>query len=121
MAPDSRETDERLSAHDTKTETVGFRLSPQQEWLLAPEHPDAVVQCAMLLPGSLAEDALRNALEATIARHEILHTSFPRTSGMRGRSQLIHDSLAAQWRSEIAASPGAAAPVVGLAPLGAGR
>jgi len=38
-----------------------------------------------------------SSLEATIARYEILRTTFPQQVGMRGRSQAIHDSLAPEW------------------------
>ena len=94
-----------MSAQESKSETVGFRLSPQQEWLLALDSP-AVVQCAAVLAGPIREADLRAALEATIARYEILRTTFPRQAGVRGRSQAIHDSLAPEWSVEPDGSTG---------------
>ena len=88
-----------MSAQESKSETVGFRLSPQQEWLLALDSPP-VVQCAAVLAGPIREADLRAALEATTARYEILRTTFPQQVGMRGRSQAIHDSLAPDWSVE---------------------
>ncbi len=94
-----------MSAQESKSETVGFRLSPQQDRLLAGEHRP-VVQCAAVLAGPVREADLRAALDAAIARHEVLRTTFPQAVGVRGRSQVIHDSLAPDWSSERGGRPG---------------
>ncbi len=83
---------------------AGFRLSPQQQLLF--EHCDArtVTQCAAFV--TVQESALQAGLGAAIARHEILRTTFPQPAGLRGRSQVIHDSLAFDWTTR-AQAPGA--------------
>jgi amino acid adenylation domain-containing protein len=89
-----------VSAQESKSETVGFRLSPQQDRLLGVDDSRSVVQCAAVLAGPVRESAVRAALEAAIARHEILRTTFPQADGMRGRSQVIHETLVPEWTSE---------------------
>jgi len=58
----------------------GFRLSPQQRhlWSLRREagRGPFFVQCVAAVEGALEEGALREALRQTVARHEILRTSF---------------------------------------------
>lgn len=75
-----------------------FRLSPQQESLLAvgAERP-AAWQCTVLLP-PVRETELRTALDAIVARHEILRTTFVRAAGARVPvAQAIHESLPPAW------------------------
>ncbi|MDQ6606643.1 MAG: amino acid adenylation domain-containing protein [Actinomycetota bacterium] len=92
--------EEKLSAQETKSETVGFRLSPQQERLLRVDDDTSVVQCAVALSGPVREPDLRAGLAEVVGRHEIFRTTFPRAVGMRDRSQVIHDSLAPGWTTE---------------------
>ncbi len=87
-----------MSTQEINSETVGFRLSPQQAWLQDAEAGRSVVQCAAVLAGPVREADLKAALQVCSTRHEILRTTFPRPAGMRDRSQVIHDSLALEWR-----------------------
>ncbi|HYY42245.1 MAG TPA: condensation domain-containing protein, partial [Pyrinomonadaceae bacterium] len=77
---------------------AGFRLSPQQErlWLLQQAGTSAPyrAQCAVLVTGALQADALKLALAAIVARHEILRTSFQRLPGMSIPVQVIADEAA---------------------------
>src|SRR5437016_7149116 len=79
------------------SETVGFRLSPQQELQVGAEDPRAVVQCAAVLTGPVREAELRRALDQVVARHEILRTTFRQAPGVRGRTQVIEEALAPAW------------------------
>jgi amino acid adenylation domain-containing protein len=97
---DRGESEDNLAAQDSHSETVGFRLSPQQERLLRPDEDRPVTQCAVVLSGPVVPADLRSAMERAAARHEILRTTFPRAVGMRDRSQVIHDSLAPGWRTD---------------------
>ena len=74
---------------ETKTETVGFRLSPQQQQLLAPGGTPGVTQCAVLLDGPVDVGKLQDALNGALARHEILRTTFVQPTGMRSPQQVI--------------------------------
>jgi amino acid adenylation domain-containing protein len=89
-----------VTAEEMSTDTVGFRLSPQQAWLLGAEDRHSVVQCAAVLAGPVDAARLQMALEQAAARHEILRTTFPQTAGLRERSQLIHDVLAPGWSTD---------------------
>ncbi len=90
-----------MSAQESSSETVGFRLSPQQEWLLADER--GVVQCAAAVTGVVDRDGLQAAWAALMARYEILRTTFPRPAGMRNRTQIVHDAVLPGWRTEPSA------------------
>ncbi len=74
---------------ETKTETVGFRLSPQQQHLLAPGSIPGVTQCAALLDGPVVVGKLQAALNGALMRHEILRTTFVQPPGMRSPQQVI--------------------------------
>ena len=71
----------------------GFRLSPQQKrvWFLHQESSSSsyCVQGAFLIAGHLDIDALKNALQAIVNRHEILRTTFQCLSGMTTPLQVI--------------------------------
>jgi amino acid adenylation domain-containing protein len=70
---------------------AGFRLSPQQQLLLELGDERAVTQCAAFVAAT--QDTLCAGLRAATERHEILRTALPRPAGLRGRSQVIHESL----------------------------
>jgi hypothetical protein len=74
---------------ETKTETVGFRLSPQQQQLLATGGTPGVTQCAALLEGPVDVGKLQAALDGALAKHEILRTTFVQPPGMRTPQQVI--------------------------------
>src|SRR5579862_706154 len=83
---------------DTTPETVGYRLSPQQEQLLSSSEPGAVSQCGAWLDGPVEPDRLRAALERVVAHHEILRTTFAQPAGMRAPQQVIAEELGPAWR-----------------------
>ncbi len=85
---------------ETKTETAGFRLSPQQQQLLAVDGAPGATQCAALLHGPVDVDALRAALDSVVARHEILRTTFVQPAGMRAPQQIIGEQSASAWSLE---------------------
>jgi amino acid adenylation domain-containing protein len=78
----------------------GFRLSPQQRraWLLAQSSSAYGTACAVALSGGLDVPRLRGALEETVARHDILRTTFQRAPGVKIPIQVVHPSLAPSWR-----------------------
>ncbi len=79
---------------DAMTETVGFRLSPQQEQLLALDHDPGAVQCAARLEAGIDAARLQDALSAAASRHEILRTTFVKPAGMRSAQQVIAEHIA---------------------------
>ena len=100
----------------TKTETVGFRLSPQQhQQLLASPGSLGAVQCAVLLDGPVDLAKLRAALDRVGARHEILRTTFVQPSGVRTPQQVITEEPVSMWPLED--EPAAAGAIGGSAAL----
>ena len=89
---------------------VGFQLSDQQErlWVLFGEAmPQA--QRVFDLAGTLDEDAVREALEAAVGRHEILRTSFVRPAGLRVPLQVVQEQGSLAWASaDLTGQAGAA-------------
>src|SRR5213595_3580050 len=80
-----------------------FHLSAQQERLWSQQAGAAdpfVSVCEVLLAGRLDVDRLRTALQAVVARHEILRTVFHRQAGVKIPFQVIADKLDADWRVE---------------------
>lgn len=95
---------------ETMTETVGFRLSPQQEQLLSTGGlAPATTQCAFTLDGPVDIDRLRAALDVVVTRHEILRTTFLQPPGMRSPQQVIGAESAAAW--SLQEQPGSAKPL----------
>lgn len=74
----------------------GYRLSPQQDhlWQLQEVGADAPysVQYSVLVEGRLDASALEEALKQTVARYEILHTSFQKFLEMKAPLQVIVDA-----------------------------
>ena len=68
-------------------EISSFRLAPQQHRLLASSRPSSVTQALIGLEEQLDEAGLQQALQALVARHEILRTTFALPEGMRVRQQ----------------------------------
>jgi len=89
-----------------------YRLSPQQRraWLLGGGDGERAA-AAVLLEGRLDLDRLAGALQAAVARHEILRTTFRRRPGSRLPLQVVGPAFAPvlTLRRRMA---GAAAPVV---------
>ena len=83
----------------------GFRLSPQQRrlWRLL-EEGDALAyrqSCVFRLEGEFAREVLAQAWTETVARHEILRTSFSLTPGMSLPVQVVSEDS----RLELAPGP----------------
>jgi amino acid adenylation domain-containing protein len=85
---------------ETKTETVGFRLSPQQQQLLVSGGAAGAAQCAVLLDGPVDLGRLQQALGGVVARHEILRTTFVQPAGMRTPQQVIGAESTPAWSLE---------------------
>jgi amino acid adenylation domain-containing protein len=80
-------------------ESPSFRASPQQErlWIDEPLGPRGRVQAVVELAGNVELQAVREAVERLVERHEILRTTFARQAGIRVPLQVIHGSLAPKW------------------------
>ena len=78
-----------------------FHVSPQQEelWLAEPDGPTARLQALVELAGRVDAHALEQALAATVARHEILRTTFVHQPGIRVPLQAVHGELPASWQA----------------------
>jgi len=63
-----------------------------------------MAQMALLLEGPLDSARLQAALQKLIERHEILRTSFQRSSGMKFPFQVVHESAPLQWSEEPGSS-----------------
>src|SRR6266849_5179029 len=73
---------------------VGYRLSPQQRrlWALQRRGTAYCAQAALLIEGKLESAVLHRALHSTVARHEILRTSFRLIRGMDVPVQVVAES-----------------------------
>jgi amino acid adenylation domain-containing protein len=71
----------------------GFQISPQQKYIWIQQKDNAMLhaQCAVLIEGSLDRGRLNRALQACIARHEILRTSFHSSQMLEIPWQIIHN------------------------------
>jgi amino acid adenylation domain-containing protein len=79
-----------------KQSTAGFWLSPQQKHVWQQSAARNAV-CLMMLEGRIDRARLCQALQKTVARHEILRTVFVRQSGMKVPFQVIQENLEAAW------------------------
>ncbi|HYR09939.1 MAG TPA: amino acid adenylation domain-containing protein, partial [Longimicrobium sp.] len=77
--------------------TLAYRLSPQQKrrWTHGPRA--AAVQAALRIPSGTDAGEVRAALDAIVARHEALRTTFMGRAGLKVPLQVIHDAGAAGW------------------------
>ena len=91
---------------------AGFELSAaQEESLLERQVSQGGVSSVVWIAGRLDPAALREALDAVSARHEVLRTTFHRRPGLRVPLQVINDRLAVGWREvdlRVPANPGRA-------------
>lgn len=87
---------------------VGYRLSPRQRhlWTLLQEGGARDARALLRLRGPLDPGALRAAVDALVARHEILRTSFERLPGMPEALQ-VPGEAAVRWEDadDLAALP----------------
>ena len=90
--------------------TAGFPLSPQQKQLWDGQHDGQVrsAQVALLLEGPLDVQRLRNSLQKMVERHEILRTSFQRSSGMKYPFQVVNSGADFSWEEVDLRSPAGA-------------
>jgi amino acid adenylation domain-containing protein len=81
------------------TELVGFPLSQQQQrlWQLQQRGGALRAWCAVRVRGTLGAAALRERLEAQVARHDIFRTTFHAVPGQEVL-QVVADQGAARWR-----------------------
>jgi amino acid adenylation domain-containing protein len=79
--------------------TIGFPLSLQQKhlWSFYPEASALISQFAVILDGPLDLQRLKKFLHAIVDRHEILRTTFTRSSGMKFPFQVVRESMAPTW------------------------
>lgn len=77
----------------------GYLLSPQQIRLLADgRDPHTVrVEGTVRIKGRLRSEGLRQALEQTVARHEILRTKFQTVPGMKWPLQVVEEEPVCSW------------------------
>src|SRR5437016_4527874 len=76
----------------TKPIELGFRPSPQQRrvWRLQNDgRTSCTSMCTLRIEGDLDKRTLRQALEETVVRHEILHTAFRLPAGLIVPFQVI--------------------------------
>jgi amino acid adenylation domain-containing protein len=75
-----------------------FRLSPQQSFLFGRGAAVEVSQIVLGLDADTSSDELRGRLEALVARHETLRTTFVTPTGARAPvAQRVHDRLEPGW------------------------
>jgi amino acid adenylation domain-containing protein len=79
--------------------TAGFQLSPQQRRLcgLKAEGASALAHLALLLEGPLDRGRLQAAVTRLVENHEILRTTFQRSSGMKFPFQVVNANAQLGW------------------------
>jgi amino acid adenylation domain-containing protein len=73
----------------------GFQMSPQQQriWTQQKGHAKFYAQCILLIEGNLDRERLNRAIQACVARHEILRTSFQHSPMLEIPWQVIHEEV----------------------------
>jgi len=79
--------------------TAGFQLSPQQRHFcgLHNDAANALAHVAVRLEGPLDVARLKQALKRVVERHEILRTTFQRSSGMKFPFQIVNAKTDKRW------------------------
>src|SRR5215470_454647 len=81
---------------------AGFRLSAQQERVCSQTQKGArttfVAVAAATIEGPLEPSKLREALQRTVSRHEILRTVFHQQAGVKLPFQVIRENLEPGWQ-----------------------
>ena len=79
--------------------TAGFQLSPQQRHFcgLHNDAANAADHLAVRLEGPLDVAPLKQALKRVVERHEILRTTFQRSSGMKFPFQVVNANTDVRW------------------------
>src|SRR5437899_1332985 len=87
--------------------TAGFQLSLQQKrlWSWQGDGQLAVAQVALRLEGKLDVQRLKDALQKIVERHEMLRTTFQRSSGMKFPFQVVNVSAALSWEQVDLSGP----------------
>ncbi len=87
----------------TNLTSQGFRVSPQQRqiWTSQLASPDQPFRAAgaFIIARHLDSDRLRQALHRTVARHEILRTTFHRPAGIKIPFQIVSDNADVFWQT----------------------
>ena len=80
--------------------SAGFPLSIQQRnlWNWQAENPSAA-KLRVMIEGSLDVAKLKDALAHVVARHEILRTTFQRSSGMKYPFQVVTSAAVVDWQT----------------------
>jgi amino acid adenylation domain-containing protein len=83
----------------TEQTADSFEVSPQQEqlWLAQPDGPSDRIQAVFHLHRALDPAAVEAALNRSVARHEILRTTFVRRPGIRVPLQAVAGELTPAW------------------------
>jgi amino acid adenylation domain-containing protein len=81
----------------------GFRISPQQRqiWMSQQALPDRSFRAVatFIVAGNVDADRLRQALQRTVARHEIQRTTFHRPAGIKIPFQVVSENAGLFWQS----------------------
>ncbi len=81
----------------------GFRVSPQQReiWTSQQAFPNRPLRAAgvFMVAGSVDANRLKQALQRTVDRHEILRTTFQRPAGIKIPFQIVSETSGVFWRS----------------------
>src|SRR5439155_7901227 len=96
----SMSTNEQTTAEQLTTS--GFRLSPLQELLwsvqIGNENGCRRSVCAIRIQGHVALATVKDAVQKTIKRHEVLRTAFVRRPGMKIPFQVIFEDYQPEWQ-----------------------
>lgn len=78
---------------------TGFQLSPQQKqlWSVAADGSVFNAVVCVVVEGTVDAERVQAALQAVVARHEILRTTFDRQAGMTTAVQVVREDLPPSW------------------------